>query len=139
MKEVLPWLALAAAAGAAVYVAGHGVGGATRSSAAITHRDAAAPTAPELPPRPVRRATAVAARSLTIRARRGDSWLEARVGSPTGALLYRALLRRGRAVRFHARTVWLLFGASQNVDVHVAGRRRRIARGTVALVLRTRR
>jgi hypothetical protein len=139
LAEVLPWVAVVAAAGGAVFVAVHGVGGGKARSAPVTHSVAAAPQSPRRPPkRAAPPPTATPARNVAIKATRGDCWLEARVASPTGAVLFRGLLRRGRAARFKTPAVWISFGASQNVDVRVNGRPRRIPQGTVSLVLRTR-
>jgi hypothetical protein len=138
--EVVSWLALATAAVAAAYVAVYGVGGDTKASPPVARRATAPSPAPRQPPqRPRTPAPAAPARNLTITATRGECWLEVRAASAAGAVLYRGLLRRGRTAQFDVPAVWVTFGASQNVDVRVAGRRRRVPVGTVSLVLRTRR
>jgi predicted SPOUT superfamily RNA methylase MTH1 len=57
------------------------------------------------------------------------------VGSAGGKVLFEGVLKRGRTTRFASRTVWIRFGASQNVIVAVNGRAQRITRGTVDVTL----
>lgn len=61
--------------------------------------------------------------ALGITAARGDCWLEVRVGSASGRLLFAATLRRGESRRFAGRRLWVAFGAGGNLDVRLNGRR----------------
>ncbi len=72
---------------------------------------------------------------VTVRATRGDCWVETRLGSENGRTLAALLLPVGESVTFKARAVWLSLGASGNVDVTVNGRPRALPSGTVAVVL----
>jgi len=71
--------------------------------------------------------TAVA---FALTASRGASWLEVRNGSSGGRVLYRGVLAQGRTRSFHARRVWVLFGAAGNVDARFDGRSMRLPIGT---------
>lgn len=73
--------------------------------------------------------------SLTISATRGDCWVEVRVGSATGEVLYAGTLATGRTLRFSREKVWLRLGAASNVDIVVNGRPSTVPPGTVELVL----
>jgi hypothetical protein len=73
--------------------------------------------------------------TVTVTAARGDSWIAARLDSADGRLLEERLLPQGGTTRFTGRRVWLLVGASANVDVLVNGKPRTLAPGTVETVL----
>jgi hypothetical protein len=136
VTEVGSWLALVVALGTAAYVIVNGTG---RSALPPTTTRAVAARAPERPPGR-RIATRGSARKLlVVRAARGDCWLEARLRSPTGDVLYRALLRHGRTVRFRAPVLWVEFGAGANVEVRVNGRLQRLPKRTVARIFHLRR
>ena len=68
-------------------------------------------------PRPVK-----ASPKIRLVASRGDSWLQVRVGSPTGRLLFGRLLVRGETVSFGLRPLWVRFGAASNIELRIAGR-----------------
>jgi glucose/arabinose dehydrogenase len=96
-----------------------------------------APTAPSIPtttaaaattPAP---ATAPVPVTVTVTAARGDSWISARLGSETGRVLEERILPQGETARMRGRRVWLLVGASANVDVTVDGEARPLSPGTV--------
>jgi hypothetical protein len=53
---------------------------------------------------------------------RGDSWMEARVGSQAGKTLFAGVVVEGQTVRVTAPVVWVTFGAAGNLDVRVNGR-----------------
>jgi hypothetical protein len=89
------------------------------------------PTAPKAPLAPPKRS----APTIVIRAARGDCWVQTRVGSSTGKVIFEGVLRRGRSLTSHDPRVWARFGLSANVDVTVNGRRRPIPSGTVDVVL----
>ncbi len=63
---------------------------------------------------------------IRVVATRGDSWLQVRVGSPTGRLLFGRPLVRGETVSFGLGPLWMRFGAASNVDLRIAGRRARL-------------
>lgn len=61
--------------------------------------------------------------ALTLAALRGDCWLRVRRGSPNGATVYEATLRRGRHVRLALRApLWITLGAPWNVQARIGGR-----------------
>jgi hypothetical protein len=78
-------------------------------------------------PRPIR---------VMIVATRGDSWVEARVDSAAGRILYSGLLVRGQVQRVSARRVWLRLAAASNLTVLANGKPpRKPLVGTMNLVL----
>jgi hypothetical protein len=87
-----------------------------------------ATTRPQAPPASARSVT------VTVTASRGASWIAARLGSSSGRLLEERLLPQGETARLTGARVWLLVGASGNVDVHVDGKPRTLAPGTVETV-----
>jgi hypothetical protein len=113
------------------------------SAAAQAPRPAASPepaparrirtTAPEAPTAtaPTTTAAAPARVTVTVAATRGDSWISARLGSSTGRVLEERILAQGETSRLTGRRVWLLVGASANVDVRVDGKPRALGAGTV--------
>ena len=60
---------------------------------------------------------------LVLKAARGDCWLEVRVGSASGKLLFFGTLARGESLPFRRDRIWLAFGAGANLDVIVDGQR----------------
>jgi hypothetical protein len=90
-----------------------------------------APTAPSSPPTTAAPAAARLPVTVTVTAARGDSWISARLGSETGRVLEERILSQGETTRMRGRRVWLLVGASANVDVSVDGEPRRLSPGTV--------
>ncbi len=72
---------------------------------------------------------------LGITATRGDCWVEVRVGSSSGTILYAGTLATGSTVRFRRDKVWLRLGAASNVDITVNGRPSEIPPGTVELLV----
>jgi hypothetical protein len=73
-------------------------------------------TAPFAPP-------ATSPPALTLAARRGDCWIELRVGSSTGPVVYEHTLRQGESARFGLRKpLWIRVGAPWNLDATI-GRR----------------
>jgi hypothetical protein len=73
--------------------------------------------------------------TVVITASRGDCWIEARLGSETGRLLYGQVLPQGDSVRLRGRRIWLSVGASGNVGVTVNGKPRELPSGTIEVVL----
>jgi cytoskeletal protein RodZ len=59
---------------------------------------------------------------LVLAATRGDSWVEARAGSPTGSVLFSGTLTDGRKVRLSGRRLWIRFGAASNLVFTLNGR-----------------
>jgi hypothetical protein len=59
---------------------------------------------------------------IVVTGARGSSWVEARVGSETGRLLFEGVVADGRTVRVTAPVVWITFGAAGNLDLRVNGR-----------------
>jgi hypothetical protein len=62
-------------------------------------------------------------RALTIRATRGASFMEVRIGSRTGRPLYQGTLERGQIQRFGPRRLYLSLRSPGNVVVQVDGKR----------------
>jgi cytoskeletal protein RodZ len=61
--------------------------------------------------------------ALTLAAARGDCWLELRVGSSTGRVVYERMLHQGESARFGLRQpLWIRLGAPWNLDATI-GRR----------------
>ena len=59
---------------------------------------------------------------LSVKAATGDCWLEIRVGSATGSVLFSGLLSEGQAVRFSRRALWIRAGAPHYLAVRVNGK-----------------
>ena len=60
--------------------------------------------------------------TMVVTGSRGDSWVEARIGSATGKSLYAGVVAQGQTVRITAPVVWVTFGAAGNLDLRVNGR-----------------
>ncbi|HET8607507.1 MAG TPA: RodZ domain-containing protein [Gaiellaceae bacterium] len=68
-------------------------------------------------------ATPKAPGTLVVRASRGDCWVEVRLGSETGPVVYERVLGEGGMLRFGLRKkLWLRLGAPWNADVTVRGK-----------------
>lgn len=72
-------------------------------------------------PASARRPT-LAPTTMVVTGSRGDSWVEARIGSATGKSLYAGVVAQGQTVRITAPVVWVTFGAAGNLDLRVNGR-----------------
>jgi hypothetical protein len=68
--------------------------------------------------------------TLTVTAARGDSWIEVRSGSATGAVVYGGTLPSGSAKTFRAPELFVRFGQAGNIDATIDGKRRRLPGGT---------
>jgi hypothetical protein len=77
------------------------------------------------------------ATTLAITATRGDCWVEVRVGSSSGEILYAGTLASGGTIKFHREKLWLRLGAASNVDLVVNGRPSEVPPGTVELSVPT--
>jgi hypothetical protein len=92
--------------------------GVAAAPTAVHHHVVKAPVrqpAPFTPPAP--------APALTLAATRGDCWLELRVGSSTGPVVYEHVLRQGEKARFGLhKPLWIRVGAPWNLDATI-GRR----------------
>jgi hypothetical protein len=60
--------------------------------------------------------------TIVVTGSRGDSWVEARVGSATGRSLFAGVVAPRQTVRVIAPVVWITFGAAENLNVRVNGR-----------------
>jgi cytoskeletal protein RodZ len=61
---------------------------------------------------------------LVLTAARGDCWLQVKVRSATGELLYEGTLQQGQAQRFLKwKRLWVQVGAPSNLNVRLNGRR----------------
>ena len=69
-----------------------------------------------------RKAPPAASLSLQMSATRGDSSALVRAGSPSGAVLYSGVVRRGTSVTVHARRLWARFGVASNLDFRLNGK-----------------
>jgi hypothetical protein len=59
--------------------------------------------------------------NLVLTAARGDCWLQVRVGSAGGELLYVGILEQSATRRFSGERLWLELGAPANLDARVNG------------------
>ena len=59
---------------------------------------------------------------LVLRAVDGDCWVQVRLGSSTGKILYDGFLTKGSAERFVGKRLWLRVGAPANLAVRLNGR-----------------
>jgi hypothetical protein len=93
-----------------------GVGGALtvtlRQVTTTTAPTTTAPTTTARPPRTV----------FVVHATRGDSWVELRIGTATGRVLYSGILRQGETTRASGRTLWVRFGSAANLDLALNGK-----------------
>jgi cytoskeletal protein RodZ len=105
-------------------------------TARVTVPAEAAERAPASGTPPAKRPASPAA-NLLLTAARGDCWLEARVSSATGKLLFTGNLEQGRSIRLtKTRRLWVAFGAGANLDVTLNGRRvEGFPTGTAAVVV----
>jgi RodZ C-terminal domain len=133
--RALPWLAVAAGFCVVGYLAATGK---PTNRPVTTEQFVAAKTTALKGPAAHRKTAATRPRGITIRAARGDCWIDAHAGSATGRVLYYSLLRRGRTLRLRAPRVWVRFGFAPNVDVRVDGRPRPLSKATSSLVLSSR-
>jgi Helix-turn-helix domain/RodZ C-terminal domain len=62
---------------------------------------------------------------VELAAARGDCWLLVRERSSSGSVVFEGILRKGGAVEFQGRALWLRVGAPWNLAVHVNGRAQR--------------
>jgi hypothetical protein len=136
--RALPWLAVAVGFCLVGFLAATGKP-TNRPALTTEHFVAATTNALKQPPTPApRKAAAPGPRRITIRAARGDCWIDAHAVSATGRVLYYGLLRRGRMLRLRAPRVWVRFGFAPNVVVRVNGRLRRVSNATSSIVLSSR-
>jgi cytoskeleton protein RodZ len=137
---VLVVIAVLAAVAAGLALAGAGSRGSHRA-AATSGAGAGAGSRPSGSSRPASTATSSAptasssrsetstpppastAAGFALAAAGGPCWLEVRLASPTGRLLYSGTLQTGQARRFHAGPLWVRVGAPWNLSVRAAGRR----------------
>jgi hypothetical protein len=76
---------------------------------------------------------------LVVRAQRGSSLLQVRLGSATGRTVYQGTLDRGQAQAFTAKRLWLSIGTPENVALRLDGRRLQVGGAKPCLLLVTRR
>lgn len=60
---------------------------------------------------------------LVLRASRGECWVEVRRGGPTGELVFSGTIFEGDSERFAGKRLWVNFGAAQNLDAKLNGKR----------------
>lgn len=90
---------------------------------AVPRRAAEAQKPPAPPKRRTKPAPAAAAPvRLVLTAALGESWVEARAGSPTGPLLYQGTLAGGQTVRLSSRRLWVRLGAASNLALTLNGK-----------------
>jgi cytoskeletal protein RodZ len=114
---------VAAAVGVWLLGTGAGSGGkpplttaAVATPPAARHHVARAPAKPKAAFAP----PAAPSPALTLAATRGDCWLELRVGSSTGPVVYEHTLRQGEKARFGLRKpLWLRVGAPWNLEATI--------------------
>jgi hypothetical protein len=59
---------------------------------------------------------------VILTAARNDSWVEVRLGSSTGRVLFDGIVPAGQSVRVVGRHLWARFGSLGNFDVTINGR-----------------
>lgn len=89
---------------------------------------------PGLAPQQAPASHAVARAKLVVSARTGSSWMEVRMRSGTGKLLYSGTLERGQAKTFTGHTLQLALAKPRNVSVRVNGEALALPQGKVFLV-----
>jgi hypothetical protein len=109
------------------------------SAANVARKTTPMTTATTWPPDATRPNQVVVHRAVAPRvqivATRGDCWVSAHKGSPSGPALVERVLHTGEAVTLHGRKIWLELGAAGNVDVSVDGKARPVPSGTTNVVL----
>ena len=60
--------------------------------------------------------------TIVVTGSRGDSWVQAKVGSAKGKSLFAGIVSPGQTVRITAPVVWITFGDAGNLDVRVNGK-----------------
>jgi cytoskeleton protein RodZ len=78
--------------------------------------------------------TAKGRAALTVRAARGNSWMEVRQGSSAGRLLFSGTLEQGRAKQFQGKRLQLALAEPRNVVVRLNGNRVELPAGTTFVV-----
>ena len=91
--------------------------------------------APAPPPPPQPQPAPAAPPRLTLRAARGDCWLEVRLASETGRILFAGTLARGTTRTFSSKRLWVRLGAGEMVDARLDGKRARLPAGTANVVV----
>jgi hypothetical protein len=94
----------------------------------------AAPTSRPAPPAPAKRVVSTTV-VITIKASRGDCWVDARQGSSTGKQLAYELLKQDRSITLRGPRVWLRLGAAANVDINVNGHARPVPTASTGFLL----
>jgi hypothetical protein len=98
------------------------------SDAAANAKPNAVPSTPDRPAASTQRnetpvpAAAPRLANLRVTAATGDSWLEVRVGSATGSVLYSDLLTVGQTLHFRRRALWIRAGAPLHLAVTLNGK-----------------
>jgi hypothetical protein len=98
--------------------------------AAPAHRDPRASHRDHTGPRRTRRA-----RTLSIRASRGPSWVAIRARSAEGPILYQGILEQGRSIKERGTAFWTQVGVVDNVDVRVDRHAVQLGRSALSGVL----
>jgi hypothetical protein len=76
---------------------------------------------------------------LVVRAQRGSSLLQVRLGSATGRPVYQGTLDTGQAQAFTAKRLWLSIGTPENVRLKLDGRLLQVGGAKPCLLIVTRR
>jgi hypothetical protein len=76
---------------------------------------------------------------LVVRAQRGSSLLQVRLGSATGRPVYQGTLDSGQAQAFTAKRLWLTIGTPENVLLKLDGRPLKVGGAKPCLLIVTRR
>jgi cytoskeleton protein RodZ len=75
---------------------------------------------------------------LVVRALRGSSLVQVRLGSATGRPVYQGTLDKGQSQSFTAKRLWLTIGTPENVSLKLDGRRLRVGGAKPCLLVVTR-
>jgi cytoskeleton protein RodZ len=130
-------LALAGASGGPKQAGPGGPGTSGSSSAPSSSPTSAPPPSSTASPPPPPAPSPVAAFALA--AASGPCWVEVRLGSQAGPVLFSGTLQTGQVRHFRTAPLWIRVGAPWNLDVRAAGRRLTLPLAVPGNVLLTRR
>jgi Domain of unknown function (DUF4115) len=75
---------------------------------------------------------------ITLRLRaNADTWVEIRVGSADGDVVYSGILPQGNTKRFRSKQVWASFGAAANLTARLNGKPLQLPTGTYSALVST--
>ena len=106
----------------------------SRRGGSVGRRTRRCRASPRRDPRPPQTTTANGTSRLVVRAIDGSSWMEVRLTSRAGKLLYSGTLEQGQRKAFEGRSLQLALAEPDNVAVRVNGNRVDLPAGTTFVV-----